>query len=471
MAHVLPVHRRPDDAASRPVPPATAPRSSAVVPATIALGVGVILLSLLVGRVLPEIRVLGLNLVVGVLDCCIAAFAGLMAQGRFARDRRLQDAALSIGLRIVAVSGLIEILLRLFHVTVPLLPAGLRVAGTVAIVVAGVAPSAYRLHRARPASVLLAAPLIVALVGTPLLVLTPTLALDPDGDGSALERLIPGLDYLQPIDALIGSALVVAAVGFWLRGTRDRDPFVRVLGVAFGIAAAARFHYVLYPALSAGVFSGGDVLRTTAYAVILAAAFREWRGYWTARAEVSMLEDRRRIARELHDGVVQELAFMRLEAKALGGPAAERIAAAADRALDESRGAVRMLASGVDARLDVALREALVEMAERHGFALAVDAGPLAATSADERHAVLRIAREAVGNAIRSGDAASVEVHLHAGRTGRELRIEDDGCGFDTAAVGRGFGLRSMHERSAALGGTCRVDSAPGRGTVVTVTW
>jgi signal transduction histidine kinase len=472
MAHVLPVRLRTrstslavSDRAS------TRPPGHFVVPLSVALGLAMTLLAAVAEAVLPDIRILGLDLVVGVLDCCVAGFAGMMAHGRFSRDRRLQDAALSIGLCVVAVSGFVEILVRLLHVTAPLLPLGIRGAGTIAIVVAGVAPTVLRVRRSARAVVLLAAPAIVLAVGAPLLLLARTVPLDPDHDGSPLERLIPGLDYVRPMDALIGTALVVAAVGFLLRGGRAHDPFVRVLGCAFALAAAARFDYVLFPELHAGVFSAGDVLRTSAYAVILVAAFRESREYWTARVELSMVEDRRRIARELHDGVVQELAFMRLEAISLDGPAAERLAAAADRALDESRGAVQALTSVHTDRLDEALHGAVAEMAGRYGFTYDMAAEPLPTLSAQERHAVLRIAREAVGNATRNGDAAAVRIALRAELGARVLEVADDGRGFDPAAVRGGFGLRSMRERAAALGGVCTVESAPGRGTTVRVVW
>ncbi len=86
--------------------------------------------------------------------------------------------------------------------------------------------------------------------------------------------------------------------------------------------------------------------------------------------------------------------------------------------------------------------------------------------------ALSRIVREAIGNAVRHGRAAHVAVAMDD-RTGLRLRISDDGCGFDPAAVRdeEAFGLISMRERAEALGAAFHVDSAAGRGTRIEVAW
>ena len=86
---------------------------------------------------------------------------------------------------------------------------------------------------------------------------------------------------------------------------------------------------------------------------------------------------------------------------------------------------------------------------------------------------LLRIAREAVINAVRHGKAGSVSLTLAFDRHALRLTITDDGCGFDPAAVGQRddthYGLSAMKERAAAAGGSCTVTSRPGAGTEVNV--
>jgi signal transduction histidine kinase len=86
---------------------------------------------------------------------------------------------------------------------------------------------------------------------------------------------------------------------------------------------------------------------------------------------------------------------------------------------------------------------------------------------------LLRIAREAVINAVRHGKAGSVSLKLAFDRRALRLTVTDDGCGFDPGAVGHDgdshYGLSAMKERAAAAGGSCTVTSRPGAGTEVNV--
>ncbi|MFD1719927.1 sensor histidine kinase [Amnibacterium endophyticum] len=444
-----------------------APAPAIAASSALGAGLAVLALAVVAQTVLPELRSSRLLLVTSALDGCIAGFAGMKAHRRFVRERRLQDAALSVGLRLVAVAALADALLRVFALVLLLAAAVLCIVAAACIAIAGCAPTALRSRRASPRAVLLALPALALVPAVAAALVAP---LDPDGDGAPLELVVPGLDWLRPVDAVLGVLLVVAATGFRLRGARERDPFLQLLGAAFVLGAAARFDLLLFPEQRADLVSAAQVLQTAAFALVLVAASRESRAYWSHRVELSVVEDRRRIARELHDGVLQELAFVRAEAAALPGASADRIVHAADRALDESRGAVHALGARGDDRLDEAVRLALAEMATRHGFRLALDADALPAACDDERHAVLRIAREAAGNAVRRGGARTVHVVLRGGAE-RLLEMRDDGCGFDPAAPTSGYGLRSMAERARALGGRCDVDSAPGRGTTVRVVW
>jgi signal transduction histidine kinase len=92
----------------------------------------------------------------------------------------------------------------------------------------------------------------------------------------------------------------------------------------------------------------------------------------------------------------------------------------------------------------------------------------------EQKHALMRITREAVSNAVRHGKAERVWVRLSQDGAHRQLTIHDDGTGFDVSAVvaaGGGYGLTSMRDRARALPGSFTLETASDSGSVVTVTW
>jgi signal transduction histidine kinase len=120
------------------------------------------------------------------------------------------------------------------------------------------------------------------------------------------------------------------------------------------------------------------------------------------------------------------------------------------------------------------LRTQLTVAARAHGVPVELRIGGLPDLAADVEHQVLRIAQEAVANALRHAGAGRVEVALGrvegATPPAVRLRVVDDGRGFDPearAVRSRRLGLTSMHERAASLGGSLGIESAPGRGTTV----
>jgi signal transduction histidine kinase len=203
-------------------------------------------------------------------------------------------------------------------------------------------------------------------------------------------------------------------------------------------------------------------------------AGREIAAWQDELVEAAATGERRRIARELHDGLAQELAFIVGQTRSLveqtgeAGPFAN-ISAAAERALDESRTAIAALSRNADEPLDLALAQAAEDVAGRTGTQVHFDLEREVKVAPEVREDLARIVREAVSNATRHGSARVVKVALS--NTGAiRVRIEDDGVGFDPAAPRRrGFGLTSMAERAEARGGTVSVDSSPGGGTVVQV--
>jgi signal transduction histidine kinase len=286
----------------------------------------------------------------------------------------------------------------------------------------------------------------------------PSLPPDPSGPDLVGE---PALLVTQIVAMVL---YAIAAVGFVRRAERMADDLTTWFAAAATLAAFSRLNYFLFPSIYSEWVYAGDFLRLAFYALILAGALREITAYQRELAEVAVHRERRRIARELHDGLAQELAYISGQAQRLRSghddPAA-RIADAAARALDESRQAIATLARPVNAPLDASVSQAAEEVAARDGIPLRLDlATDLRAPDA-VHDALTRIVREAVGNAIRHGAATSVTITL-SGSEGVSLTVEDDGKGFPADAPnGRGFGLVSMRERAEALGGT--LDLSPGR--------
>jgi signal transduction histidine kinase len=155
----------------------------------------------------------------------------------------------------------------------------------------------------------------------------------------------------------------------------------------------------------------------------------------------------------------------------------ERILSACDRALDEARQAVEAMGSSGDKEEPLAytVHRAARQVTDRFGVGLEVELDDSVTADQGQRHALLRIVREAVGNAARHGHAQRVKVELQRRQDGgRRLVVCDDGDGFDLqqrTVQRRGFGLISMRERAEGLPGIFAIESAPRSGTTIMVTW
>jgi signal transduction histidine kinase len=190
--------------------------------------------------------------------------------------------------------------------------------------------------------------------------------------------------------------------------------------------------------------------------------------------EAIVLEERRRIARDLHDRMAQDLAFITVHGRELAQrhPRAEGIASAAQRALTDSRAAILELTDPVDDPLAAAVARTAIGLADRSGIGLELELDDEVDAEPETRSELLRILGEAISNATRHGKASKIRVTLSA-EAGLCLAISDDGCGFDDSVYPRlaetGIGLGSMRERAEGLGGELRVSSRRGEGTQVEV--
>ena len=283
----------------------------------------------------------------------------------------------------------------------------------------------------------------------------------------------PGVLALQLVSmGLFGAA----AIGFARSAERTPDPLFLWFAVGATLAAFARLNYFLFPSLYSNFFYTGDVLRLGFFVALLVGGTREIRVAGRALGQAAVLEERRRIAREIHDGMAQDLAFIAQQAGALAGrdgapPALADIETAARRALDESRSAIAALVRPTDEPLADALGRVAAEAAGRLGATVETRATPGVELSVPAREAVLRIVGEAVTNAARHGRARGIRVQL-ADRPNLQVRVMDDGVGFDPRSVRKGpgrHGIVSMRERAELVGARLRVESGLGQGTQVVV--
>jgi signal transduction histidine kinase len=280
------------------------------------------------------------------------------------------------------------------------------------------------------------------------------------------------------LQIFISLGFLTAGFGFARRAEKTGDELMVWLAVGSVLATFARVNYFIFPSLYSNWVYAGDVLRLCFYLALFAGAAREIRAYQTRAADAAVLEERQRMARELHDGLAQELAFIASQTKKLADLTAETVgegipiahlATAAERALDESRRAIAALSQPVLEPFHVVLAKEAHEIASRMNAEVELDLAADLDLDPATQEMLLRIAREAVGNAARHGHAHKILVQLSNG-SGLHLRIVDDGIGFNSAALTEGrFGLASMKQRADLVGADFRLISRPGGGTEVSV--
>ncbi|MFJ5274149.1 GAF domain-containing sensor histidine kinase [Streptomyces sp. NPDC088358] len=198
--------------------------------------------------------------------------------------------------------------------------------------------------------------------------------------------------------------------------------------------------------------------------------------------ELTIAEERSRLAHELHDAVSQKLFSLRLTAQAAAAlvdrdPARAKgelhqVAALAAEATEELRAAViELRPAALDEDGLVATLRTQIQVLDRaHSARVTFTGRGVRALPASQEEAMLRVAQEALHNALRHSGAARVDVLLEKRGPGAVLRVSDDGGGFDPTAIrnaGRHLGLVSMRDRSSGVGGTLTVESAPGKGTTI----
>jgi NarL family two-component system sensor histidine kinase LiaS len=201
------------------------------------------------------------------------------------------------------------------------------------------------------------------------------------------------------------------------------------------------------------------------------------------RQAMAISEERNRLARDLHDSAKQQAlaaSFQLGTAVTLferDPEAARKHLVEADTLMDSVRKELTDLIlelrpptmNGRD--FAETLNEYAIEWAHQNGIDIDVNVRGKHELPLEITQTLYRIVQEALANVARHSSASSADVDLSCGTDGATLTIADDGCGFDTGEQHDGMGLHSMRERAESLGGEFTVESGPGQGTKISVTF
>lgn len=200
------------------------------------------------------------------------------------------------------------------------------------------------------------------------------------------------------------------------------------------------------------------------------------------RRELAVVEERNRLARDLHDSAKQQAFAASAQigaARALiarDPDSADRHVAEAERLINALRKELSTLilelrpAALGDQGLATALQAYAADWSRQTGIAAAVRAQNERSLPLEIEQALFRIAQEALANTARHSGAQHADLWLGYESTRITLKIADDGRGFDTAAALDGFGLHSMQDRAEAIGARMSIESRPAEGTCITIT-
>jgi signal transduction histidine kinase len=426
-----------------------------------------------------------LHVAVETAGVLISVVAAQLVWGRFRQSFQLRDLLLAASLGTFAVAILLFSAVPAIADEHPgsfatWAPAAGRLLGAALMAVSAVVPDRVLRRPMRDARRLLAGCLLglagmsvaVALAGDALAAAIPR-DLSPESTG---EPRIVGNPSVLGTEVAVMLLFTVAAVGYARLAERTGDELARWLGIAGTLSAFSQLNYFLFPSLYSPYFYTGDVLRLAFFLALAVAGALEMRRIRHVLATAAVLDERERIARDIHDGLAQDVAFILLQGRRLAGkPGAPAglatLVKAAERALDECRHAIAALTRTGDEPLAEALTLTAVETAGREGGMLETDIDAAVRVPAGTQEALVRVTREAIINAIRHGGAETIKVRLCEEPNVR-LLVSDDGWGFDVdkaaGASGR-LGLRSMETRIRDVGGELTIDSQPGRGTRIHV--
>lgn len=225
-------------------------------------------------------------------------------------------------------------------------------------------------------------------------------------------------------------------------------------------------------------FTTEDLENIEALAAIAGAAISRARDHEELR-RLDVVADRERIARDLHDSVIQDLFAVGLTLQGLAQRETDALIAESldgtvvriDACIDSLRQFIFDTGSADD---DVTFADAAAELIEELSVSfdadvdVVVDVAPSARTA--HREDLMLVLKEAASNVLRHAKASTIHISLRRDPQGLVLAISDDGSGFDPVTVERGMGLANLQTRVENMSGTMAIQSEPGRGTTVYAT-
>jgi len=365
--------------------------------------------------------------------------------------------------------------------------------------------AALRSVQARPAAtrrLIVLPPVALGLMG---LILYPIRAqLPPLIDDVGIRVLVEDPELAVPLPGvtpllltllmLTGVFLVLTAICYRISAVREGHVTDGVLAVGLLIAAFAEIHFAVYPGIYSGLVTSSDILRLGFVMALLVGIDAEARSDLRAlraayaaldrlrvtEAERAALEERGRLAREIHDGLAQHLWFAKLkhdrltplvpdDARALSG----EVGQALDAAIVEARQALVMMRSGAGPAIPLAdlIGQAVDDFGQRFGLRVEFLADPLpAAIPARQQAELLRVVQEALTNVRKHADATMVRVRAGLDGDALVVTVTDNGRGFQLdSARKEGLGLLGMEERARLMGGNLGISTEPSDGTSVSV--
>lgn len=313
----------------------------------------------------------------------------------------------------------------------------------------------------------------------------------PDGFSSALERVYRAHpDLAAPLDLREGRLQIARRMrGEWRHDPRLADLQTRLPTAGYDTLVSLPLTYRASLVGRLDVFFAADTEPSrreldflSAVADQAAVAVENARLFARYQQQAG-LEERQRIARELHDSVAQALYGVTLglrTARVWLDRDPERAKEPLDYALSLAEGGTAEMKALLFAlRPEALAEEGLVAALQKHAAALSAryklsvetHFGPEPQVPLAVKQGLYRIAQEAMHNVVKHARARHVELRLAQAAGFVELAVRDDGQGFDAGASFPGhLGLRSMRERAERLGGTLSIEAAPGAGAALTAT-